>query len=170
MRHYLPDGQYVSEGSPFTFNDVQYPSNWLQFATAEDKARIGIEPVQAVNERANDYYYDVSEAVVGSTLTYINTPKDLAMCLKRAVDGINQTAYSLLQPSDWKVTRAYEQGIPLSAPWASFRQSIRDTANLAIEAVTACASVADLEALPAIQWPHDPNYVAPVIEETPVNV
>ena len=170
MRHYLPDGQYVGEGSPFTFNDVQYPSNWLQFATAEDKARIGIEPVQAVNERANDYYYDVSEVVVGSTLTYVNTSKDLSMCLKRAVDGINQQAYSLIQPSDWKITRFIEQGIPVSEPWSTYRQSVRDTANKAIDLMTACKTVEDLIALPAIDWPHDPNWVEPVTEETPVNV
>ena len=41
MRFQLPDGQIVRIDQPFTFNDVQYPSNWLRLMSVQDRISFG---------------------------------------------------------------------------------------------------------------------------------
>ena len=77
MFYSTTDGQYINEGTAFTISDVQYPANWLNLSTPEEKASIGLEEVVATNSPANDQYYWVSTELNGATLTYINTPNDL---------------------------------------------------------------------------------------------
>ena len=53
---YKLDGKTLSINKGFTHDEVQYPRNWLQNSTQEDKDELGItwidDPV-----RANDTYY-----------------------------------------------------------------------------------------------------------------
>ena len=51
------DGQYIQEGSAFEIAGTQYPSNWLNLSTPEDKSAIGLEEVVATNSPANDKFY-----------------------------------------------------------------------------------------------------------------
>jgi hypothetical protein len=41
MRFQLPDGQIVRIDTPFTLNEIQYPSNWLRLMTPADRAAFG---------------------------------------------------------------------------------------------------------------------------------
>lgn len=169
MRYLLSDGRYVGVGTAFTFNDVQYPANWFNLATDKDLASIGATLVTYTNERADDRFYVVTESLSGSEITYVNTPKDLAELKDREVKNINRTAYSILQPTDYIDPRNLRD--PSYKPeWTVWRESVLTAARAGVAAVLACVSVEELAALPSVVWPHDPNYVAPVIEETPVNV
>lgn len=47
---------------------------------------------------------------------------------QRAADARAQRD-ALLQGSDWRVMRAFEQGQPLSAAWVTYRQSLRDLSS-----------------------------------------
>lgn len=160
------DGKTLPQGVAFEHNGIQYPANWLNLTTLKEKEAIGITEVPE-QPRPNDKYYWVSEDGEGG---YTTIPKDIFSLQNQMVTEINQQAYNLIQPSDWKITRFIEQGIPVSESWSTYRQSVRDTANKAIDLMTACKTVEDLIALPVIDWPHDPNWVEPVTEETPVNV
>ena len=157
MFYSTTDGQYISEGQAFTINGVQYPQNWLNLSTPEEKAQIGLEEVIATNQPANDQYYWVSTELNGASLTYINTPKDLNQCKVNAVSQIRSTAYSLLFPTDWMVVKAFETSTPIDPNWNTWRQSIRDTAQTYITTVEACTTIDELANLPSIQWPNDPN-------------
>lgn len=37
--------------------------------------------------------------------------------------------FQLLADSDWRVTRAAETGVPMSAAWLAYRQALRDVTN-----------------------------------------
>lgn len=156
MRYLLSNGQYVGEGQAFTFNDIQYPANWLNLATPEDLALIGVVPVVYLNERSDDRFYIVTESVSGAEITYINTPKDLAELKEREVKNINRTAYSMLQPTDYIDPRNLRD--PSYKPeWMEWRESVLTAARMGVAAVLSCMTVDELAALPSIAWPLDPE-------------
>ena len=151
------DGQYIQEGQAFTIGDVQYPNNWLNLSTQEEKEAIGLEEVIATNSPANDQYYWVSTELDEATLTYVNTPKELAGVQTNAVSQINATAYSILLPSDWMVVKAVETSTTVPAAWNTWRAEIRTQAQDAITAIEAAKDVDEVAAAVQVQWANDPN-------------
>ena len=152
--------QYVNEGIPFVINDVQYPANWLNLSTPEEKAELGLEEVVVIGSPANQTYYWVSENLEGATLTYINTPKDLDQCKDLAVTQTNAAAYSILLPSDWMVVKSTETGWTVPAEWTTYREAVRTTAADAKTSILAATDVDELAAL-VITWPVSPD--APIV-------
>lgn len=153
--------QYIQEGTAFEVNGVQYPANWLNLSTPEQKAELGLEEVVATNQPANQTYYWVSETLNGPSLTYTNTPKDLTGVKTNAINQVNSTAYSILLPTDWMVVKSVETSTPISPSWNSWRQSIRTTATSTVNAIEGAVDVAAVETIMgAIVWPKDPDQVA----------
>ena len=155
----------VPAGTAFEWDGVQYPANWCNLSSPEEKAAIGMVDV-IYGTSANDQYYWVSQdaPVYTGTVVEINytaTLKDLAQCQTQAVDATNAAAYSILQPSDWMVVKAIETGGTVAPAWNTWRQTIRTQASDYITAINACTTVAQLAALPPVQWANDPDYVAP---------
>ena len=97
MWYSTTDGQYIYEGNQFTIGGIEYPANWLNLSTSEEKSAIGLEEVIATNSPANDQYYWVSTELNGASLTYINTPKDLTT-VKSSLDRF---LIALLISSGW---------------------------------------------------------------------
>ena len=60
------------------------------------------------------------------------------------------------------VVKAVETSTQVEPAWNTWRAEIRTQAQTGVTAINACTTVAELEALPAIQWANDPNYVPPV--------
>ena len=149
---------YIQEGTAFEINGIQYPQNWLNLSTPQEKAEIGLEEVIATNSPANQQYYWVSQELNGATLTYINNPKDLDTCKTNAVSQLRTTAYTMLLPTDWMVVKSVETSTPIPTDWNTWRASIRTTCENAITAVNACTNVDELAQL-TVTWPNDPNYV-----------
>jgi hypothetical protein len=158
--------RFIPQGIAFKLNGVFYASDWLNLSTPAEKAALGIVDV-VYAQRPSDKYYWVTElppAYNAETkqvdVAYTSTPKDLAGCVKQAVDAVNAQAYSILLPSDWMAVKAFETGSAVAEDWAAWRQEIRAQCETQIVAITACQDVAELAALPAVVWAHDPNYVA----------
>jgi hypothetical protein len=149
--------QYINEGTPFEIDGTSYPANWLNCTTPEEKAALGLEEVTNANEPADDRFYWVSATLNGAVRTYTNTPKDLDPLKAQWVTQTRQTAYLLLQPSDWMVVRATETSTPMPDAWKTWRESIRTTAQTAVTAINAAADVAALQSAVQVQWPKDPN-------------
>lgn len=158
-------GQYIREGAPFEINGIQYPANWLNLSTPQEKAEIGLEEVIATNQPANQQFYWVSETLNGAQLTYINTPKELIPCQKQLISQTKSTAYSILLPTDWMVVKAFETGGTIPADWNTWRQTIRTQADDYLNAVNLCTTIDQLAALPQIQWAKDPNQPVVPTEE-----
>jgi hypothetical protein len=157
MFYSTTDGQYINEGQAFTINDVQYPQNWLNLSTPEEKLAIGLEEVVATNQPANDQYYWVSSTLDKATLTYTNTPKDLAQVKTTAVSQINATAYSILLPSDWMVVKSVETSTPINPDWNTWRATIRTEAASAITAINTSTDVDGVASAVNLNWTLDPN-------------
>lgn len=152
---------YINEGQAFTIGDVQYPSNWLNLSTPEEKQAIGLEEVVATNQPANDQYYWVSQELNGASLTYINTPKNLTDVKANAFNTVNTTAYSILQPSDWMVVKATETSTPINPDWNTYRANVRAVADQTRTTVTAAQNVDAVAAIMnSIAWPKSPSQVA----------
>jgi hypothetical protein len=152
--------QYINEGTAFEINGVQYPSNWLNLSTPEEKAEVGLEEVVATNQPADQTYYWVTETLSEATLTYTNTAKDLLPVKTTALNQINATAYSILLPTDWMVVKSVETSTPISPSWNAWRQSIRTTALNATNGVESAADVDAVATAMNITWPKDPDQVA----------
>ena len=153
--------QYIQEGTAFEVNGVQYPANWLNLSTPEQKAELGLEEVVATNSPADQTYYWVSETLNGPSLTYTNTPKDLTSVKTTAINQVNSTAYSILLPTDWMVVKSVETSTPISPSWNSWRQSIRTTATSTVNAIEGATNVDEVATvMGSIAWPKNPDQVA----------
>jgi len=161
MFYSTTDGQYINEGQAFTIGDVQYPNNWLNLSTPEEKLAIGLEEVIATNSPANDQYYWVSSTLDKASLTYTNTPKDLTTVKSNALSQVNNTAYTILQPSDWMVVKAFETSTPINPDWNTYRASVRATADQTRTAVTAAQDVDAVATIMGnINWAKSPSTLA----------
>ena len=159
-------GQYINEGTQFEIDGQTFPPQWLNQSTPEQKAALGLEEVVATNQPYNPVYYWTGEVLDQATLTYTGTPKDLADVQKQAVAQVNQTAYTLLFPSDWMVVKAMETSTPVPADWNTWRASIRTTAADTVTAINAATDVdAVANVMANIVWANDPNYIEAVPSE-----
>jgi len=155
--------QYINDGTQFVIDDVTYPSVWLNQATPEQKAELGLVEVVATNTPYDPRYYWTGEQLNGAELTYTGTPKELASVQKDCISQVNQTAYTLLFPSDWMVVKAMETSTPIPADWNAWRASIRTTAADTVALINSATDVdAVANVMSNIVWANDPNYVSPV--------
>lgn len=155
----------VAPGTPFTWDGLQYPANWCNISTPDQKAAIGMVDV-IYGAQPNDQYYWVTqnEPVYDPlrnvvNITYTATPKDLDELKANQISATNATAYSILLPSDWRVVKGYETKTAIPADWDTWRQTIRTQCEAQVVAITSCTTVDQLAALPPVQWANDPNYV-----------
>jgi len=156
MFYYPPTALYIQEGTEFTIDDVQYPPNWLNLSTPEEKEALGLEEVITIGYPANQTYYWVTETLSEATLTYTSAPKDLDQCKALAISQVNATAYSLLLPSDWMITRKYERNVDLPTDWAEYRAAIISVSTVGRAAYENAATVDEIAAV-VIDWPVSPD-------------
>ena len=157
---FIAPSQYIQDGAPFTVNGTSYPAGWLNAASAEEKAAVGLVEVTYAGAREDDRFYWVSESRNGAVISYTNTPKDLAALKTQWKAQINQNAYALLLPSDWMVVKAIETSTTIPADWTAYRAAVRTAAATAVAAIDASADVPALQAAVQVAWPNDPNFVA----------
>ena len=125
-------------GVPFKDADGnQYPANWLNLSSIEEKTAIGITEV-ADPVRADDRFWWNGD---------INTPKDIDQVKAMLVAQSKATAGSMLSQSDWKIIRAAETGVAASAEVLAERAAIRTASNDNEAAINACTTVDELAVL-----------------------
>jgi pyruvate/oxaloacetate carboxyltransferase len=141
---FLLNGNRLPEGVAFTdANGNQYPANWLNLSTEEEKAAVGItwsaDPV-----RADDRFYWDGD---------VNNPKDLDGLKTQFVAQIKDTAGKLLSQTDWVIIRKAERNVEVPADVATKRASIVTEANRLEVAINGASTVeALIEVLNAQNW------------------
>lgn len=90
MFYHKESNTYIREGIPFVINEVQYPANWLNLSTPEDKSSLGIEDIVTVGTREDTRYYYVTEELVGSELRITNIRKSEELIAQMEVSIKNQ--------------------------------------------------------------------------------
>lgn len=83
----------------------------------------------------------------GASFVWSTFPIDLSLedAQTYICNTVDQTAYTILQPSDWMVVRQNENGTPIPAGWSDWRQTIRDEAQEKRLAAQGTTSFAELE-------------------------
>ena len=164
MFAYIKDSTFqyfIPQGTAFEIDGIQYPANWLNLSTPEEKAAVGIVDVVYGEYPSDQYYWVSQDAPVYAdgvvTVNYTATPKDLFTLQSDAVNTVNATAYSILLPSDWMVVKGIETKSAVPTDWNTWRQTIRTQAAAQIAAISATTTVEELAALPPVDWAKDPN-------------
>lgn len=129
----------LTVGQAFEFNGIQYPADWLEKTTLEEKQAIGITEEPDPEWFDDRYYWGV------------DNPKDLDMLKEVAITNIKSGAASLLQPTDWKIIRSSETGGRVDLATLNARADIRTKSNEFEEAINACTTVEELAAL-SFDW------------------
>ena len=141
---FLLNGNRLAEGTSFyDANGTQYPPQWLNTSTEEQKLAIGItwltDPV-----RADDRFYWDGD---------INNPKDLNGLKLQFVSEVKDTAGKLLSQTDWVIIRKVERAVEVPAEVALKRTQIVIEANRLETDINASTTVETLiEVLNAQNW------------------
>ena len=132
---------------------IQYPRNWLNLATAQEKKDVGfIELTFSGADKDDKYYinsesspvYDASAGTV--TITKSSTARNVAVLQTSFKESITQKAWTNLGETDWYVTRKSEISTAIPAKITAFRTSTRLVANSHKTAVDNCTTVDELAA------------------------
>jgi len=137
---FLLNNNPLQVGVAFTHNDIQYPANWLQLSTAEEKSAIGITEVDDPARYDERFYWSAGN------------PKDLEVIKANLISQVKATANSLLVPTDWKVIRSAETKTDVASDVLTARAAIRTASNANETAINACVTMFEIESL-QLTWP-----------------
>ena len=156
---YQINGQPLGLDRPFTdANGTQYPANWLRYATAAEKAAIGITEVADPERYDQRFYWGVNNPKALEDVNEVDDNGDPVLdadgnqlvtkgLKSQWVAKQKETAGALLASSDWYVTRKYESDVDVPADVSTRRAAIRTTCNTRESEINACTTTAELEAL-----------------------
>ena len=152
---FLLNGNRLSENTAFVDSEGnQYPSNWLNLSTPEEKEAIGITWV-ADPVRADDRFYWDGNIDNPKALDDVNEENgSVTKGLKsNFVAQIKDTAGKLLSPTDWYVIRKLERNVEIPSEIALKRTQIVTEANRLESDIQASTSVEGLiEVLNGQNW------------------
>jgi len=152
----LLDGKQLRPGRPFTHNGIQYPANWLRLTSWAEKEAIGITEVPDPAPVDNRFYWsegnpkqleDTTDVASGITTTGLKTQWKAQQ---------DQTAYSLLAPTDWYVVRKSETDEAIPVGITSFRGEVRTVCEgrkVAIDGATDVPSLVGIVTFAGLDWP-----------------
>jgi hypothetical protein len=152
---FLLNGTPLGIDSPFTYNDTQYPSNWLRLASQSERAAIGITEV-ADPERYDDrYYWGVDNPKQLEDLTV--TPEGGEPYVQKGLKSnhlaqTKVTANQLLSATDWMVIRKAERDVAIPTSVAMYRAAVLTECDRLLAAIAAASDVPALIAVTAA-WP-----------------
>ena len=155
------DGKQLRPGRPFTHNGIQYPSNWLRLTSWEEKEAIGITEVPDPAPVDTRFYWDTdipkqledtTDVVSGITTTGLKTQWKAQQ---------NQTAYTLLAPTDWYVVRKTETDEAIPVGITSFRGEVRNISNqrkVSIDTASSVENLIGITTFSGLDWPNLSDY------------
>ena len=152
---FLLNGTPLGIDSPFTYNDTQYPSNWLRLASQEERAAIGITEVADAPWYDDRYYWGVDNPKQLEDITV--TPKGGEPYVQKGMKSQHKaqtktTANQLLSATDWMVIRKAERNVDLPAATVAYRAAVLAECDRLLAAIAAASDVPALMAVTA-SWP-----------------
>ena len=145
---FILNGKSLSPDSAFTTPDgTQYPARWLRLSTPQQREAIGITeaPDEIPHDQRYFWGYDQEGNLIPKQLEdEIVTPEDgepyTQTGLKtQHIRQTKETANSLLQPTDWYITRNFERNIEVPVGIVSYRAevlAVSDAREILISSVT----------------------------------
>ena len=154
---FLLNGTPLGIDSPFTYNDTQYPSNWLRLASQEERAAIGITEVADAPWYDDRFYWGVDNPKQFEDLTV--TPEHGEPYLQKGLKSnwtaqVKQTANTMFAQSDWMIIRKAERNIDIPAATVAYRAAVLAECDRLCAAIAAAADVpALITVVTAQSWP-----------------
>jgi len=146
---FLLNGQPLATGIPFEVNGTQYPANWLNFTSLAEKEAIGITEVADPESYDDRFYWGV------------NNPKDITQLKATWTNWANDTAWNLLQKTDYMDFRHLsDTGYTAPTAWVTWRASIREQLKTVKANIASATDVPTLQTAIAVTWTPDPDAVA----------
>ena len=146
---FLLNGQPLPTGIPFEVNGTQYPANWLNLTSLAEKEAIGITEVADPESYDDRFYWGV------------NNPKDITQLKVTWTNWANDTAWNLLQKTDYMDFRHLsDTGYTAPTAWVTWRASIRAQLATIKTAINSATDVPSLKTAIAVTWTPDPDSVA----------
>ena len=146
---FLLNGQPLATGIPFEVNGTQYPANWLNLTSLAEKEAIGITEVADPEVWDDRFYWGV------------NNPKDITQLKVTWTNWANDTAWNLLQKTDYMDFRHLsDTGYTAPTAWVTWRASIRAQLATIKTAINSATDVPSLKTAIAVTWTPDPDSVA----------
>lgn len=113
-----------------TADGTQYPANWLQLSTEEDRIAVGISEVPDNAVYYDDRFYWGPE-----------NPKDLDQLKLQWIFQVKDTAGKMLAQSDWMVTRKFERNVDIPSNIVDYRAAIVSECDRLELAIDGCNNV-----------------------------
>ena len=153
MPYALPDGRTLPMDTPWEYENINYPANWLRLSTELDRDRLGIVWVPDPEPYDQRFYWGRAED--GELI-----PKDHTMLVDQWVAQTRTTANTLLAPTDWIIIREADNGKAADPVLKTWREEVRLAAGSKVFEIKQTADTPALAAYitgadyPA--WPVDP--------------
>jgi hypothetical protein len=125
---FLLSNRQLYYGIPFTHNDIQYPANWLELATPNERAAIGIKELP---DQPSCYEQFQSGWTPEGHPIWL----DHATAVSDWSNRTRATAKDILGLTDWRVIRAIEMGETADLALTTTRQKIRAVCKEKIRAI-----------------------------------
>jgi hypothetical protein len=177
---YKLNGKTLRIGRAFTHAEVQYPSNWLQLSTEEDRNALGItweaDPVrhddryywngdinnpkaledkEEVDEDGNPLYVQVLDNTDPENPVMVDTDERLVTkgLKSNMIAQVKDTAGKLLAQTDWYVVRKNEKDVAIPADVTTKRDAVRTECDRLEIAITGASDVkALIEVMNSQNW------------------
>ena len=141
------DGKTLQYDKAFTHEGISYPANWLRLTTLEEKQAIGISEVADNTQVWDQRFYwgpDNPKQLDDKTEDGVTTTGLKTLWKEQQ----NQTASTLLAPSDWRVVKAAEvTAYSVEEKWLKYRADVRTACNARQTEIDACKDVSSLKEL-----------------------
>ena len=147
---YVLDGKKLRQGRPFTHNGIQYPGNWLNLTSADEKAAIGITWEADPAPFNRKFYFSA------------DNPREVADVKPGMLEEQDTTARNLLNSTDWYVVRKSETSTAIPVGITSYRTAVRDTCESRKVAINGAADIPALVGVSTfggMNWPTLRDYV-----------
>ena len=153
---FILNGKSLSPDSAFTTPDgTQYPARWLRLSTPQQREAIGITeaPDEIPHDQRYFWGYDQEGNLIPKQLEdEIVTPEDgepyTQTGLKtQHIRQTKETANSLLQPTDWYITRNFERNIEVPVGIVSYRAEVLAVSDAREVLISSVTSVEELKSL-----------------------
>ena len=170
---YKLGGKILNVGQPFTYNNVNYPRNWLSLTTLNEKKAIGItvEADPTPEPWFDTRFYKKKDDprpltdvnIVDEKGDPIKDPETKENQIEKGVKTIyleqqKEQASNRLSPYDWYVTRKAEKGTAIPSTISNYRDAVRAAYETRKTEITNASDVVALQKLidgTITAWPDD---------------
>ena len=159
---FLLNNKILQPGVPFTQNGIQYPANWLNLTTLEEKQAIGITEI-VQETRPDDRFYwvqDNNDGTFTSNPKLLNDPEDTNAVIKTTglktqwVAQIKETTHKLLTATDWMVIRKAERDVAIPFATVTYRAAVLAESNRLEAAINSASTIEEFITVVTSQnWP-----------------